>query len=284
MVMDAHLTGHGHQIRAQATILRNDLRVKHAERRHKRGMRTLGQYQRHLHDVDARRGEFDVFDSVTRPVHPEYEREYQQAKERNRQIKLQSSGEDNRRRGVAVGGVEHFSPQSPFTFPKPFAPLTVDHDGEDWTQPVLNQFRNLASYCERLAASFLSTSQTYKFWAVLTTVIIVISQCGIISAVLILPDAEDWYGGLIASIALAFLLIDQTMQFGRQADRYSQAAQQFRTLANNTYNYLLKPFDKRADPYDLSVGVENRLNDIIDMANGRQISVASDSFTRNPYD
>lgn len=289
---------------------RQALQSGYEHRRNARGIRSLAQFTGRVHQsgVMTGRSGFDAFDSAARHLNPRSLANNagrggaapggQLSPQQQQQQQLQTSRDSGAGRGArsrnhgygypvaaAYPPFPVYQPDQPHTMPQPYAPLTAASVTDEWTPPVVRDFVDMSDYATRLAASFLSTSNWYSFVSTLIVIVVAFSQAGIIGAVLILPDAQDWYSALIAAVALFLIIIDQTFQFKTRSDRYANAAMQLASLGRNLRHYLSAvPYDERADPFDLSVGVENRINDIVNMANNRPVEVQSDIFTQNPYD
>lgn len=274
--MPPKLLGQIREFRRNLQRLSTDLRPGADQRAVQRGL-PPGVFTR---DAQHEPGSFDVFDQARID---ERRRNMGMPDKRNR-----GGGGHNNGPPIGPGGY----PNAPFgqprfqlhTAPTPFAPLTASTVTEAWTDTVVDQFRRQADYAGRLSVSFLSQARWYKFWSNLTLFAVALSLAAGIVVVLLEPDERDWYGAIFAAIALFLVTIDKALTFAPAASRFENAGQQLRGVQQNIMAYLSKPFDTRADPYDLSVGVEGKISDIINQAYGRPVDFQSDPFTVNPYD
>jgi hypothetical protein len=168
--------------------------------------------------------------------------------------------------------------------PTPFAPLTADTVMEEWTDGVVQSYQFLADRCRRLAVSFLSKARWYNAWGNAVVVINAIALSGIVAIVIAEPASQDYIAGVVAAIALLFVIIDQTFRFKERAARYEGAAQQLEEISRNINMYLQKPFDQRSDPFDLSVAIEGKITDVVNQAFGRENQFGNSVFENNIND
>lgn len=263
------------------------LRDLHSHSIHKTGQHSASTQHHHYYSHNHRRGETrQVEDSQKRLMNPlDHFRGSQIAKSRGM-----------RQRGVTKVSVgfggppeycppqwprpPQFEPDEPHLAPRPGAPGTASTTADEWTEEVTREFRQMSDYAKLLAASFLSKSRWYYTWYVSTVMIVALSQCGIIAAVAYLPDAEDGYGaGIIAAIALFFILLNTTFDFQHKRLTFQNASVQLMSLGNSTGRYLNTPFDQRSSPFALSVAFETKVNDIVNMAYGQPVELHDDIYT-----
>lgn len=182
------------------------------------------------------------------------------------------------------GHIPTYQPDQSWFFPDPYAPPTAPTAADRWTDSVIRTMREQQSYAFMWSIGYFNRSRFNQFMYYLCTIIIILANAASIITVLITPDYQDWYGAIGATISLFFVGLLQAFDFAGTRVRYLIASQQLRTLSFNIQAVLTQPADERPNPYELQVGIENRINDILNQANGLDISVASDSFTADPYD
>ena len=163
----------------------------------------------------------------------------------------------------------------------PLAPLTAATTSEKWTDAVVQEFERVSQQCKRLAREYLEGAAWYRKLTFITRLATIIALTGVFAIVASDDEKDDYIGALVAALALLLQGLDGFYQFDETRQQMFNGSIQLKTMHRGIEAVLRQPFDERPEPYVFTLAVDERINQIILVADGGEDqSQADDLFTQ----